>query len=216
MPASGARRAGTSVAVYWAGPAYPSAIQEKDEAMTQESLLLLIGAAVVIGTLAWLAANVYRSRSLRARFGPEYERVVQATGDRRKAEAELAARQRRVDKLHLRSLAEGERTLYLQGWRAAQSRFVDEPRLAVSEADRLVGEVMNARGYPMENFEQRADDVSVDHAQVVTHYRAAHQVAVRDGSEPASTEELRTALLHYRALFEDLLDVRDSAVVRAG
>jgi hypothetical protein len=183
--------------------------------MTQETLILAIGAVVILAALAWLLWTVYRTRSLRQSFGPEYDRMLEATGDRRRAEAELEARRRRVQNLHLRGLAEDERARYLQSWQAAQARFVDEPRQAVSEADRLVGEVMNARGYPMEDFEQRAADVSVDHPQVVTHYRAAHQVAVRGASAPASTEELRTALLHYRALFEDLLDLRDPAVARA-
>jgi hypothetical protein len=176
--------------------------------MTQETLILLLAAAVVlVSTLAWLAWSSSRTRALRRHFGPEYERAVAAAGDRRKAEAELRARRRRVDKLRLHALPEAERARYLEGWQGVQARFVDEPRQAVAEADRLVGQVMNQCGYPIEDFEQRAALVSVDHPQVVTHYRAAHQVATRDGSFPASTEELRTALLHYRALFEDLLGV---------
>ncbi|HEX6737054.1 MAG TPA: hypothetical protein VF310_02160 [Vicinamibacteria bacterium] len=174
--------------------------------MTQQTLILVIAAAVVLlATLGWLAWSSARTRSLRRHFGPEYERAVETAGDRRKAERELAARQRRVDKLHLKPLPEDQRARYLEGWQTVQSRFVDQPRDAVVEADRLVGEVMNDCGYPMEDFDQRAADVSVDHPHVVTHYRAAHQVATRDAKFPPSTEELRTALLHYRALFEDLL-----------
>jgi hypothetical protein len=185
--------------------------------MTQETLILLIAAAVVlVGTLAWLAWSASRTRALRTHFGPEYERAIQSAGNRRQAEAELRARKRRVDKLRLRELAEAERARYLEGWQSVQARFVDEPRKAVADADRLVGEVMNDCGYPMEDFEQRAADVSVDHPQVITHYRAAHQVATRDGDFPASTEELRTALLHYRALFEDLLSAPTGTPVRVG
>jgi len=185
--------------------------------MTQETLMLLIAAGVVlVATLAWLAWTTARTRALRTHFGSEYERAVQAVGNRRRAEAELRARKRRVDKLHLRALAEAERARYLEGWQTVQARFVDEPRQAVVEADRLVGAVMNDCGYPMEDFEQRAADVSVDHPQVVTHYRAAHQVATRDGKMPASTEELRTALLHYRALFDDLLSAPSGEPVRVG
>jgi hypothetical protein len=185
--------------------------------MTQQTVILLIAAAVVlVGTLAWLAWTSAQTRALRTHFGPEYERAVEAAGDRRKAEAELRARQRRVDTLRLRALAEAERARYLEGWQSVQARFVDAPRQAVAEADRLVGAVMNDCGYPMEEFEQRVADVSVDHPQVVTHYRAAHQVATRDGKSPASTEELRTALLHYRALFEDLLSAPTAEPVRVG
>jgi hypothetical protein len=183
--------------------------------MTDQTLILAVAAAVVVAALAWLAWSTAQTRTLRRHFGPEYDRVVEAAGDRRKAEAELRARKRRVEKYPLRSLPDAERARYLEGWQNVQARFVDEPRQAVVEADRLVGAVMNDCGYPMEDFEQRAADVSVEHPQVVTHYRAAHQVATRDGRFPASTEELRTALLHYRALFEDLLSPGAATPARA-
>ena len=161
--------------------------------MTQQTSIVLIAVAavVILGLLAWIGLRLSRSRALRRRFGPEYQRVVETAGDRRKAEAELEARRRRVEKLHIRPLPESDLGRYHEAWRGVQARFVEDPKQAVAEADRLVGEVMQARGYPVGDFEQRAADVSVDHPRVVTHYRAAHGIAARSAESQASTEDLR-------------------------
>jgi hypothetical protein len=165
---------------------------------------------VVLGLLAWVGAQRRRSEALRRQFGPEYEQALAAAGSRRAAEDELAARRKRVAALDIQALPEPERQRYARAWRAAQTRFVDEPAPAVIEADRLVNEVMRARGYPMGDFEQRAADLSVDHGNVVTHYRAARELAETNSAGRASTEALRQAMIHYRALFEDLLaDARE-------
>jgi len=152
-----------------------------------------------------------RTQNLHEQFGPEYKRAVDQYGDQRKAEAELAAREKRVRKLEIRAFAPEEQSLFYEAWEETQARFVDEPSQAVRDADGLVKEVMQARGYPMGDFEQRAADVSVDHANVVINYRAAHDIAVRNNSGNATTEDLRQALVHYRSLFEDLLEPTQTA-----
>ena len=171
------------------------------------SLLLagiVVGAALVV--VIWFVVDRQRSARLQQRFGPEYQRAVSRAGDRRAAESELRDRQQRVEQLEIRPLAPDERERFAAQWREVQSRFVDEPDDAVSEADRLVGEVMSARGYPMADFEQRAADVSVDHPQVVDHYRTAHRIAGRRRDAATDTEELRQAMVHFRALFSELLE----------
>ena len=147
------------------------------------------------------------SEQLHERFGPEYERTVGEHGDRGRAEAALEDRKERVEQLHLRPLSPEQRDRFGPEWRHLQARFVDVPEEAVKQADNLVAEVMAARGYPTGDFEQRVADVSVDHPQVVEHYRAAHAIALRmkEGGQ-ANTEDLRQAIVHYRALFEDLLE----------
>jgi hypothetical protein len=147
-----------------------------------------------------------RTEELRDRFGPEYERAVRSEGDRSRAESDLDARAKRVEQLDIRPLSNRERDQFSESWRATQTRFVDDPVGATREADELVAEVMQVRGYPMGDFERRAADVSVDHPGVVEHYRAAHAIAMRTESGSENTEELRIALVHYRALFEDLLE----------
>src|SRR5205085_7778008 len=134
------------------------------------------------------------------------KRAVNQYGDQRKAEAELAAREKRVRKLEIRALASEEQRRFAGAWQKTQARFVDEPSQAVRDADGLVKEVMQARGYPVGDFEQRVSDVSVDHPNVVTNYRAAHDIAARNDSGNATTEDLRQALMHYRSLFEELLE----------
>jgi hypothetical protein len=171
------------------------------------SLLLagiVIGAAVVV--VIWFIVDRQRSARLRRQFGPEYERVVSSAGDRRAAESELRDREQRVKGLEIHQLNVDERERFATRWHEVQSRFVDEPDAAVSDADQLVGEVMSARGYPMADFEQRAADVSVDHPQVVDHYRTAHRIAGRRLDAATDTEELRQAMVHFRALFSELLD----------
>ena len=166
--------------------------------------------AIVIGILAitgavWVFLERRRTRRLKTQFGPEYDRTIQRT-DRRRAESMLENRVKRVETFHIRPLTNEERPRFSQAWKREQARFVDNPRLAVEEADRLVGEVMRARGYPMTEFEQRAADISVGHPQVVENYRAAHEIAARDSRGLATTEDLRQAMVYYRALFLELLE----------
>ena len=170
---------------------------------------LAIAVAVIVVVLAWLASRQDRRRRLQRRFGPEYERVVRQAGSARKGEAALEARAERVGALHIRPLPEPEARGFASRWRQTQARFVDAPQDAVSEADALVNEVMAARGYPLGDFDQRADDISVDHPQVVSHYRAARDLAAMQAAGKATTEDLRQALVHYRALFDDLLELKD-------
>lgn len=179
--------------------------------MEQGSIILIGGLVLIAALLVWIGVSLSRSQALRARFGTEYEHTVQTVGGKRKAEAELDARQERVRRLHIKPLAEVQLNRYRESWRGVQTRFVDDPRRAVSEADRLVADVMNARGYPVGGFEQNAADISVDHPAVVTNYRAAHDIASRSADGQASTEDLRQALIHYRALFDDLLETRETA-----
>jgi hypothetical protein len=177
--------------------------------METTTIILIVALAIAVGLIAVLLFSRLRSQRLRERFGPEYERTLRETDDRRRAEAELEARQRRVQKLDIREIALDEATRYAQAWKVVQARFVDDPSGAVGEADRLVGEVMEKRGYPVGDFEQRAADLSVDHATVVEHYREAHAIAERQSGADADTEDLRRAMVHYRALFSDLLGTDD-------
>jgi hypothetical protein len=169
-------------------------------------IVLVVIVALVVLAAAWFFSRRRRSSALREQFGPEYERAVQTTGDRREAERELAARQERIAQLHIRPLSAADQTRFADAWRATQSRFVDDPRGAIADADRLIVAVMQARGYPVGDFEARAADLSVEHADVVTNYRAAHQLAQASANGRTSTEDLRQALVHYRALFSELLE----------
>jgi FtsZ-interacting cell division protein ZipA len=170
---------------------------------------LIIVAVVIIAILivaVWWYSMRQRSAKLQEKFGSEYERTVAEKGDTRKAEDELTDRQKRVSKLEIRPLAADERRRFNDEWQAVQARFVDDPSAAVRDADTLVGRVMEARGYPVGDFEQRAADVSVDHPAVLEHYRAAHAIALRHAQGQASTEDLRQAMVHYRALCAELLE----------
>jgi len=172
----------------------------------------LIVAAIVVVVLILAALFVYQknqSRRLQQRFGPEYRRAVDELG-RTKAEAELKAREKRVEKLHIAALAPAEAASFSERWKAIQARFVDHPKGAVLEADKLVRELMQRRGYPMGDFERRAADISVDHPNVVSNYRAAQAIATRAGRDAIDTEELRKALVHYRVLFAELLEVKNA------
>src|ERR1700674_1770114 len=164
---------------------------------------------LIIAVLAWLYVRKRRSTTadLRQRFGPEYGRAVREHGSERKAEAKLADREKRVEKLNIRDLDAMEHDRFTKRWESVQSRFVDSPKGAVAEADDLVSSVMKARGYPVSDFDQRAADISVDHPRVVENYRSAHEIAIRVGKDAATTEELRTATIHYRSLFEELVQV---------
>ncbi len=172
----------------------------------------VIAAAVVIAIVlaVWRGLAARRTKDLRGQFGPEYDRAAESAGSKRQAEADLAARQERRAQLNIRPLAPESRARYADQWRAVQSQFVDSPAGAVSAADTLVSSVMADRGYPMDDFDQRAADVSVDHPQVAENYRNAHDVSLRSDQGDATTEDLRQAMQHYRALFDELLD-EDSA-----
>jgi hypothetical protein len=173
---------------------------------------LIVLAAVVILIIAVLAWVYMRKRgsttaNLRQKFGPEYELAVRKHGSERKAEAQLAERQKRIERLNIRDLDPMERERFSKQWESVQSRFVDSPRGAVAEADDLVTSLMKTRGYPVSDFDQRAGDISVAHPRVVENYRAAHEIALRVGKDEATTEDLRTAMIHYRSLFEELVQV---------
>jgi hypothetical protein len=173
--------------------------------------LIVLAAAVIviIVVAAWLYVRKRRGTTadLRRKFGPEYDRAVLAHGSERKAEAKLADREKRVETLNLRDLDSMEHERFSKQWESVQSRFVDSPKGAVAEADDLVSSVMKARGYPVSDFDQRAADISVDHPRVVENYRSAHEIALRVGKDQGTTEELRTAMIHYRSLFEELVQV---------
>jgi predicted nucleic acid-binding protein len=161
---------------------------------------------VVVVVLAVLLMRARQSQRLQEDFGPEYDRAVEERGDRREAEAELSERRERRAQLDIRPLDPGARDRYAERWQAAQRRFVDHPAEAVGEADSLVSAVMSERGYPVsDEFDQRAADISVDHPVVVEHYRAAHDISLRTTAGEASTEDLRQAMVHFRALFDELL-----------
>ena len=180
--------------------------------MTQNQVIAIIVAVLAVVAVILFYLKTQRSRRLRERFGPEYDRAVSQAGSLR-AESRLEKLERRVNKYNLRALEPSTRDRYVQEWRLVQARFVDDPNNAVGAADRLLGEVMAARGYPVADFEQQADDLSVNHPLVIEHYRAGHTIAVRHAQGHATTEELRQALIHYRALFDELVDERTRAAV---
>ena len=172
---------------------------------------IIIGVAAAIVVLAAIAAawtRKRRSAGLQERFGPEYERTVAERGKRGKAEGELAERERKREKLDIVPLSPESRQKYGDTWRNVQARFVDDPGGTVGDADRLVTDVMRERGYPIDDFDQRAADLSVDHPEVVENYRSAHAIYVSHERGRATTEDLRQAFVHYRALFEELLEER--------
>jgi len=168
-------------------------------------IVIVIIAIVVIAAIAFATSRKRRSQKLRERFGPEYDRVLQQEGDPRKAEGVLEFRQQRREKFRIRPLAAADRSSFMVRWNEVQARFVDDPRGAATVADSLVTDVMQARGYPIGEFDQRAADLSVDYPEIVNNYRAAHDIALRHSAGKASTEDLRQAMVHYRALFQQLL-----------
>lgn len=180
--------------------------------MNNETILLiavLVVAAAVIGGV--LYAQIRRSRRLRSRFGPQYDRAVEESGGKGKAEAGLHTLEKRVAKFDIRPLSATERDRFVSSWRDIQANFVDNPETAVSRADELLGEVMQTRGYPVGDFEQQAADLSADHPVVVENYRTAHEIALRQGRGQATTEDLRQAMIHFRTLFDDLAGERELA-----
>ena len=177
--------------------------------MDPKLIALAAVAILIIAVLAWLYVRKRRNTTsdLRKKFGPEYDRAVLVHGAGRKAEAKLEDREKRVEKLNIRDLDPIEHERFSKRWESVQSRFVDSPKGAVTEADDLVSSVMKARGYPVSDFDQRAADISVDHPRVVENYRSAHEIALRVGKDAATTEDLRTALIHYRSLFDELVQM---------
>jgi hypothetical protein len=178
--------------------------------MSQNQILILVVVVAVIGiaAVAFVLVRKRRSENLRKRFGPEYDRVLKQEGDPRKAEGVLEFREKRREKFKIRPLSAADKSSFAVRWNEVQSRFVDDPRGSVTVADGLVTEVMQARGYPIGEFDQRAADISVDHPVVVENYRSAHEIALRHGAGKASTEDLRQAMVHYRVLFQELLEER--------
>ncbi|HKP62056.1 MAG TPA: hypothetical protein VJV78_35235 [Polyangiales bacterium] len=175
---------------------------------TQTILLVVALAVVAVALVVLLTArsSKHRHAELKRRFGPEYDRAVAEYGSPEKAERELARREKRVHKFKLHPLTDSDRVQFSANWRNVQAQFVDDPSGAVGAANDLIKQVMQARGYEIEHFDQRVADLSVEHAEVVEHYRAARELAIANREGRANTEELRQAFVHYRALFADLLD----------
>ena len=181
-------------------------------AIPANTLILTVVLIVAVGAIvAWVVMQRQRTQRLQQRFGPEYTRTVNEFGGRTKAEAELTKREQRVARLNITPLAPADAARFSQAWNALQSRFIDNPKGVVGQADHLVRELMVKRGYPMGDFERRAADISVDHPGVVTTYRAAQAIAVREERGEADTEELRKAVVHYRTLFDELLEVKPTS-----
>jgi cytoskeletal protein RodZ len=172
-------------------------------------LIAILVTVVIVVLLAVLLARRRRSQRLQQQFGPEYQRTVARAGDQRTAESDLAAREQRRRELDIVALEPAAQARYLEAWRATQGTFVDDPATATREADVLVARVMRDRGYPVDDFDQQAADVSVDHPQVAENYRAAHAVFQANEQGLASTDDLRQAFVHYRSLFAQLLEVED-------
>ncbi|MGC1295085.1 MAG: hypothetical protein WA869_08595 [Alloacidobacterium sp.] len=172
------------------------------------ALAVVVILLIIVGVVLYMRKRKKTTAELRSRFGTEYDRAVQQHGSERKAEAKLTDRAARVEMLRIRELDPAERERYVSQWQAVQSRFVDYPKGTVTEADELVCSLMQARRYPVADFNQRAADISVDHPRVVENYRSAHDIALRVGSGSVTTEDLRTAMINYRSLFEELVQVQ--------
>jgi len=181
------------------------------DTVTQQTWIVLAVVVVValIALTAWLLYSKRQSHRLEQRFGPEYARAVDEMGSRTKAESELKTREKRVEKLNIVPLTPPEAARFDQAWKALQASFIDNPKGVVAQADQLVRELLLKRGYPMGDFERRAADISVDHPAVVDNYRAAQAIAARDLRGETNTEDLRKAVVHYRALFDELLEVSE-------
>ena len=181
------------------------------DSLNTTTLIAIVAVAVIlVAFVAWLAYGANQSKRLKQRFGPEYDAVLKRTGSKAKAEAELRRRQKRVDSFEIVPLAPAEVTRFSQAWTRLQGSFVDDPKGVLIEADLLVRELLLKRGYPVADFDLRAADISVDHPVVVDNYRAAQRIVSLDQRGEATTEDLRKAVVHFRALFDELLGVNKS------
>ena len=181
--------------------------------MTNTQLVLLIVTIAAVAAAIVILLNTQRRKRLKAKFGPEYSRAIQESGSAARAEERLVQREKRVQQFNVHPLEPSERRDFVEAWRLVQAKFVDDPKAAVVDGDRLLGEIMKVRGYPLSDFEQQSSDLSVNHPVVVEHYRAGHDIALRHSQGRASTEDLRQAMIHYRKLFDDL--VEEPQVARA-
>ncbi|MBS0334573.1 MAG: hypothetical protein JSS35_17530 [Proteobacteria bacterium] len=178
--------------------------------------IAVIAVVAVVALIAWMAIRNRGGGRLRRVFGPEYDRAVAAAGgDRRVAEAELAKRLSRVRAYHLHGLSRAQKRRYTEAWSRVQAEFMEDPHAAVRDADKLLGDILQARGYPLTDFDQQAEDLSVAHPKVVENYRAAHAIALSEDEGRAATEDLRQAMVHCRALFEDLVGAAPRAATAA-
>jgi hypothetical protein len=174
--------------------------------MNTATIVILVVAIALIAILAWMLIRKERTKKLRSRFGPEYDRTIEQYGTAAKAEQDLEKRQKRMQKVNIRPLTPDEKERFATRWQALQSRFVDDPSGTIRDADRLIVEIMTARGYPMVDFVGRAEDLSVDHPLVVSRYRTALEIAAKHEKGAANTEDLRRAVVCYRELYEELLE----------
>ena len=172
------------------------------------ALIVVAIVVLLLIAVAWAVTRQRTSSRLRKRFGPEYDRLLAEHGNRARVESELKAREKRVRRLTIMPLSPADATRFSEEWRTLQGRFVDNPKGVVAQADRLVRDLMIKRGYPMEDFEHRAADISVHHPELVETYRLAQVIAARDQRGEATTEDLRKAVVYYRAMFDELLEVR--------
>ncbi len=175
---------------------------------TTNPTLVIIGAVVLLIVVLLIGMSISRqrrSKHLQERFGPEYDKTLDEIGNKRQAEKELEQRIQHVHSLNIRPLTADEVNRYALEWQGVQRDFVDEPLASLQKADRLIREVMKAKGYPVEDFEQRVADISVDHPELVSDYRGMHSIAIKQASEKVTTEDIRQALVHGRALFESLI-----------
>jgi hypothetical protein len=181
------------------------------------SLIILIALVILLalGAVAYTRMRKGNTFEMRKRFGTEYDRALAEHGSERRAETKLADREARVGKFTLRELSAAQRDRFMTDWRGVESRFLDHPKGAVTEADELVSALLQARGYPVADFEQSAEDISVNHSRTIEYYRSAHAIAIRSGKAEASTEELRSAMIDYRTLFDELVQVQPPVEIRS-
>jgi FtsZ-interacting cell division protein ZipA len=184
---------------------------------TTNPTLVILGAVallVILVLIGMAMSRQRRSKRLQEQFGPEYERTLKKMGDKREAESDLEERVAHVNALNIRTLTAEEVNRYALQWQDVQREFVDEPLLSLQKADRLIREVMKARGYPVEDFEQRVADISVHYPELVADYRGMHHIAIKESSETPNTEEIRKAMIHGRALFENLISTESREEVK--
>jgi hypothetical protein len=190
--------------------------EEREEPMETWGWVVLIVGIIVALALIWFVTRQARTRALQRDFGPEYDRTIARAGDRGIAESDLRERRERVSALDVRPLSRSDHDRFATEWTKVQAAFVDAPAEAVTDADQLIQQVMATRGYPVEDFDRRAADVSVEHPEVVENYRSAHSIALKEAREDtdANTEALRKAMVYYRSLFEELLVIDDGSDLR--